>query len=214
MKSMQHVLIYGAGGFCKVTIDLLRLLGNYHIVGIIDDNPKLHGLSCLDYKIIGQIDSLKKDSYPNCRVVIGTAKPDFRRKTFERVTSLGYELVTLVHPSAYIAHHAKVGSSSMILANATVRAGAKIGKGVLINTGAIVGHDCVVDEFVHIGPGGLLAGSVKVGSGVFIGIGAMVIEFIKIGENALVGAGAVVINDVPAGTTVVGNPARIIKRDK
>ena len=211
---MQDVFIYGAGGLCKVTIDLLRLLGNYHIVGIIDDNLKLQGLSCLDYKIIGEIDSLKKDSYPNCRVVIGTAKPEVRRTMWDKVTSLGYEPITLVHPWAYIASEVTIGPGTMILANATVSAGAKIGKGVLINTGAIIGHDCVVDEFVHIGPGGRLAGSVKVGSGVFTGIGAMVIEFIKIGENALVGAGAVVINDVPAGTTVVGNPARIIKRDK
>jgi 2,3,4,5-tetrahydropyridine-2-carboxylate N-succinyltransferase/tetrahydrodipicolinate N-acetyltransferase len=39
----------------------------------------------------------------------------------------------------------------------------------------------------------------------------VVINGVEIGANAIVGAGAVVIKDVPAGATVVGNPARVIK---
>lgn len=47
--------------------------------------------------------------------------------------------------------------------------------------------------------------------GASIGAGAVIMCGITIGEWAMVGAGAVVIEDVPAGATVVGNPARIIK---
>ncbi len=36
---------------------------------------------------------------------------------------------------------------------------------------------------------------------------------ISIGDNAVIGAGAVVRKDVPAGCTVAGNPAFIVKRD-
>ena len=45
--------------------------------------------------------------------------------------------------------------------------------------------------------------------GASIGSGATILCGVTIGENAMVGAGAVVTNDVAAGTTVVGNPARI-----
>jgi serine O-acetyltransferase len=41
-----------------------------------------------------------------------------------------------------------------------------------------------------------------------IGTGAKVLGPLRIGAGARVGANAVVVDDVPAGTTVVGAPAR------
>jgi len=46
--------------------------------------------------------------------------------------------------------------------------------------------------------------------GASIGSGATVLCGVTIGEKAIVGAGAVVTKDVPAGTTVIGNPAKPI----
>ncbi|MGQ0634374.1 MAG: serine O-acetyltransferase [Planctomycetaceae bacterium] len=51
-----------------------------------------------------------------------------------------------------------------------------------------------------------------VGSRVFFGAGAKVIGAVTIGDGARVGANAVVIEDVPAGATVVGIPARIVRQ--
>ena len=44
-----------------------------------------------------------------------------------------------------------------------------------------------------------------------IGTAAVILPGLTIGEAATVGAGAVVTTDVPAGATVVGNPARILR---
>lgn len=44
-----------------------------------------------------------------------------------------------------------------------------------------------------------------------IGTGATVLPGVTIGENAIVGSGAVVTRDVPAGTIVVGNPAKHLR---
>ncbi len=51
----------------------------------------------------------------------------------------------------------------------------------------------------------------RIGNNVFIGTGARILGGIEIGDNAVIGANAVVINDVPAGATVVGIPARVIR---
>ena len=47
-----------------------------------------------------------------------------------------------------------------------------------------------------------------------VGTGATILSGIEIGEGATVGAGAVVTRNVPPGTTVAGNPARIVTSDK
>jgi UDP-2-acetamido-3-amino-2,3-dideoxy-glucuronate N-acetyltransferase len=44
--------------------------------------------------------------------------------------------------------------------------------------------------------------------GASIGAGAIIVCGVTIGKHAMVGAGSVVTKDVPAGTLVVGNPAR------
>src|SRR6185436_3475121 len=52
-----------------------------------------------------------------------------------------------------------------------------------------------------------LAGPV-IRRGAKIGANVTLLPGVVIGENALVGAGSVVVHDVPAGSVVVGNPAR------
>jgi acetyltransferase-like isoleucine patch superfamily enzyme len=47
--------------------------------------------------------------------------------------------------------------------------------------------------------------------GASIGSGVTILGGVTIGENAIVGAGSMVTKDVPAGATVAGNPAKIIK---
>ena len=53
----------------------------------------------------------------------------------------------------------------------------------------------------------------EIKNGASIGAGSVIMCGVTIGEYAVVGAGAVVTNDVPSHSLVIGNPAKIIKRD-
>ncbi len=51
---------------------------------------------------------------------------------------------------------------------------------------------------------------VSIGANVWIGGHAIILPGVHIGDDAIVGAGSVVTRDVAAGTSVVGNPARVV----
>jgi acetyltransferase-like isoleucine patch superfamily enzyme len=113
-----------------------------------------------------------------------------------------------------------------------IQKGSKIGKrckvsshtficeGVTLEDEVFIGHHVVFtnDRFPRATAGGKLQTEADwacvptvVKRGASIGSGAVLLCGITIGENALVGAGSVVTKDVPAGATVAGNPARIMK---
>ena len=51
------------------------------------------------------------------------------------------------------------------------------------------------------------------GDNVLVGANAVVIGDVHVGNNVWIGAGAVVTKSIPDNCVVVGNPARIIKKD-
>ena len=88
------------------------------------------------------------------------------------------------------------------------------GEGIVIGATAIIGDDCLLYQQVTLGGTGKDKGKrhPTLGNNVIVGAGAKVLGNITIGDNVRVGAGSVVINDVPEHSTVVGIPARIVKR--
>lgn len=89
------------------------------------------------------------------------------------------------------------------------------GNGVVINGACKIGRNVIISHGVTIGnrmP--FHPGHPVIGDDVYIGSGAYLGGDITIGNQAFIGAHAVVIKDVPEGCTAVGNPARIIKREK
>lgn len=75
-----------------------------------------------------------------------------------------------------------------------------------------IGENCWINQQVTIGATAKFDYP-TIGNNVFIFAGALILGDIHIGDNVIVGAGTVVTKSVPNNCTVVGNPARIIRRD-
>jgi UDP-3-O-[3-hydroxymyristoyl] glucosamine N-acyltransferase len=109
-----------------------------------------------------------------------------------------------------IEDHVEIGANACIdrgtLDDTVVRARARIDNLVHIAHNADVGEDAAV--IAHA----MVAGSARIGPRAWIAPGALIRDGgLTIGADAVVGLGAVVLRSVPAGSTVVGNPARALE---
>ncbi|WP_082422558.1 hypothetical protein [Aquimarina longa] len=94
----------------------------------------------------------------------------------------------------------------------------KLGGGVLtghpystiLNANSI-GENFYVNHLVTVGE--VNGKKPTIGDNVSVNTGAIIIGDITIGNNVVIGAGAVVVKDIPNDCVVVGNPARIVKKD-
>ncbi|MGM9662633.1 MAG: gamma carbonic anhydrase family protein [Oscillospiraceae bacterium] len=87
-----------------------------------------------------------------------------------------------------------VGEESNIQDCAVLHAALRLGRGCTVGHGAIV-HGCTV------------------GDNCLIGMGAILLSGARVGDDCLVGAGALVTGsaDIPAGSLVLGSPARVVR---
>lgn len=135
-----------------------------------------------------------------------------------------------------VVEDADVGDGSDIGPYAHLRGGTRLAAGVHVGnfaeiknstlaTGTRVGHfsylgDASIGHGTNIGAGTVTCnfdGARKhptiVGTDVFIGSDTLLVAPVTVGDRARTGAGSVVTHDVPADTTVVGVPARPLRRD-
>jgi UDP-2-acetamido-3-amino-2,3-dideoxy-glucuronate N-acetyltransferase len=119
---------------------------------------------------------------------------------------------TRIGPFVEIQRGTVVGARCKISSHAFICAGVEIGDEVFVGHGVIFTNDkyprATTEEGALQTDADWVVGRTVVCRRASIGSGAVVLSGLTIGENAIVGAGAVVTRDVPAGTVVVGAPAR------
>jgi acetyltransferase-like isoleucine patch superfamily enzyme len=77
-----------------------------------------------------------------------------------------------------------------------------------------IGHDIVVGPHTVVSSGVTLGGAVVIGELTFVGMGSSIKERVTVGTQSIVGFGSVVYKDIPDGVIVLGNPARVARRNE
>lgn len=120
-----------------------------------------------------------------------------------------------------------IAPNATVVGNVTLADGVSVWYGAVLrgDTGTItvgensnVQDNCVIHEKTTVGKGcsighGAILHGCTVGDNCVVGMGAIVLNGAVLGEHCLVGAGAVVTGkmNAPAGSLLLGNPAKIAK---
>ena len=189
--SRDQLILIGAGGHAISCIDVIEQTGQFQVVGLIGLPNELN-TKCLDYPVIATDDGLSdlRASYSYTLITAGQiAEPDTRIRLYRIACDLGFELPSIVAPSAYVSEHACLGNGTIVMHGAIVNAGVSIGNNCIVNSRTLIEHGAYVNDHCHISTGAILNGGVVIGAGSFVGSGSQIKEGIKLGERCIVAMG-------------------------
>lgn len=205
--------LVGGGGHCHSVIESIERTDMFEIIGISEVYGR-KGEIILGYSVNTTDEELAFLDNPNLSflVTIGQIKSfEPRKRLFEMLEGLHFNIATIIDPSAVISMRATIGKGTVVLRNAYVNTGVSVGCNCIINTGAIIEHNSTIGNHVHISTGAIVNGDCNIGDGCFIGSGAIISNGITIVSGTIVGAGSVVLQSIDIAGTYLGNPARHIK---
>ena len=202
---MKDITLYGAGGHCFASIELIRSLGSYNPQLILDDNP-------MTDEILGlPVQKYDKNIHKPESLCITIGNNELRKKIANLIKA---DFPSFVHDSAQIYPSVTIGEGTLVLPNAVIDASVQLGKHNIMNNNATVSHNVKTGDFVHIAIQVAIAGGVTIGEGTLIGAGSIVLPEINIGKWVIIGAGSVITKDIPDYSIVYGSPGVIKKYGK
>jgi sugar O-acyltransferase (sialic acid O-acetyltransferase NeuD family) len=209
------MIIVGAIGFAKQLIEIFHQKKETKDLFFFDDISKNENESLFGFKIIKNLDdAMRIFRHVSNDFCLGIGGPQLRQTLCDKFEEMGGNLSTVISPFSHISTFVRnIGKGATILTGVIIENDATIGEGSLINVNSVVHHDVEVGNFCEISPGAKLLGGVRLGTKCVVGTNAVILPKVCIGDNVVIGAGAVVTKDINSNATVVGIPAKLIKKN-
>lgn len=116
----------------------------------------------------------------------------------------------VIHPTACVSQHVKMGHGIFLGQNAVVQPGSVIGNHVTVRAGASLGHDSILEQFSYVGPNATLCGKAILEEAAHLAPNAVVLDGKKLGKYSVVGIGSAVTKDTLPFAIYFGVPAQKI----
>jgi len=214
--SGNPLVVIGAGGFVKEVLaaymDHARTTASGPVLGLVDDDLSLRGTTIYGQRVLGDVRWLLDYGLHRVRCVVSVGNPRDRARIVDILDKAGAEYANVVHPTAILWGSLQACAGIVVQPRVLVSADTVIGRHVHLGGSTIVAHESQIREFATVGPLADINGRCVVEEGAYIGAQATLRQGVTVGSWATVGMCACVLEDVPPGATVVGVPAKIIRR--
>ena len=185
-KMKEKLLIVGAGGFGRVTLEHAI---KYFDCSFVDDGKSI-GEEINGVKVVGGVSDFPFLFTEYKKLVLSIGNNNVRENIYIQAKDIGYSFPCIVDKSAYISPYASVSDGCIILNNVFIQNGSKVGTATILNPGVEVHHDSSVGDFCCIYTNSVIRTYAKVEDGV------------KIGSNVTIKNESIVNNDIDDGETV------------
>lgn len=214
---MKQFAVYGASGLGREVLPLIRQQLQqtedqpWNLV-FVDDHPVVAEVN--GHRVMTYVEWLAEPA-DSRHISLAIANSAVREKLAARCTADGVAFMEVKAANVVVMDEVELGLGALLSPFVTLTSNIRIGQQFHANIYSYVAHDCVIGDFVTFAPGVHCNGNVVIEDHAYVGAGAILRqgtpgEPLVIGRGAVVGMGAVVTRSVAPGTTVVGNPARVM----
>lgn len=204
----QQIVLFGDSQFAEIALEYFQEYSNYEVVAFSVPNKlkkhnTLHGLPVVDFEDVEE--KYPPETYKGFVSIAFSRMNRNRAKMFAEAQFKGYDLVSFVHPNAFVAKSATIGKNVFIFENNVIQSFVNIGDGVICWSGNHLGHGTKINKFCFLSSHVVISGNCSLGRYSFLGVNATLTDSITVGENVIIGAGSLVVKNVQSNSLVKGN---------